>query len=422
MSETTLTKIITNSSDTITTAATIANLLPAKSQSRKYITTALGIATAAVAINDTINTWDQRTHYTISVATGTWYYELIAGWIQKRRWGGDPTNVTIDEENGTTTAGASITETLNFKINNARVHATVISGDNDKKSKRRNVWLDEDIRAKLLITTTSEHAYKHMVEAFTNLTRPAKKEGRLYTHTDYDEWVTMRKLPDRHLDSVILTEGQNERIVNDLERFLKAKDAYTQMGMPWHRGYLFYGEAGTGKTSYATALAAHFHRDVYFLSIANLHKDTSLFRIVNILPANALLIVEDMSAGTGENETKTEGVTVAGLLNTLDGLATPEGLITIITTNHRDKFDPTLLRPGRVDLQEHFSYANADQITRMVKRFAPQGINELHLPETLPQITPAALMENLKKHYDNPTQAVKEITKQLNQTKEKHDI
>ena len=41
-------------------------------------------------------------------------------------------------------------------------------------------------------------------------------------------------------------------------------------------------------------------------------------------------------------------VTLAGLLNALDGVCTASGQLLFLTTNHREHLDPALLRPGRV--------------------------------------------------------------------------
>ena len=43
-------------------------------------------------------------------------------------------------------------------------------------------------------------------------------------------------------------------------------------------------------------------------------------------------------------------VTFSGLLNALDGVRSQEGRILMMTTNHREKRDPALLRPGRADV------------------------------------------------------------------------
>ena len=46
--------------------------------------------------------------------------------------------------------------------------------------------------------------------------------------------------------------------------------------------------------------------------------------------------------------------TLSGLLNTLDGVASQEGRILIMTTNHAEKLDDALIRPGRVDKKLEF--------------------------------------------------------------------
>ncbi len=42
-------------------------------------------------------------------------------------------------------------------------------------------------------------------------------------------------------------------------------------------------------------------------------------------------------------------LTFSGFLNAIDGVRSQEGRIIIMTTNYKEKLDPALLRPGRVD-------------------------------------------------------------------------
>jgi chaperone BCS1 len=37
-------------------------------------------------------------------------------------------------------------------------------------------------------------------------------------------------------------------------------------------------------------------------------------------------------------------------LNAIDGVRTADGRILFMTTNHKEKLDPALLRPGRADI------------------------------------------------------------------------
>lgn len=55
-------------------------------------------------------------------------------------------------------------------------------------------------------------------------------------------------------------------------------------------------------------------------------------------------------------------VSFSGLLNAIDGVASHEGRILIMTTNHRERLDPALIRPGRVDMQIEFGFAGRNTL------------------------------------------------------------
>jgi chaperone BCS1 len=61
------------------------------------------------------------------------------------------------------------------------------------------------------------------------------------------------------------------------------------------------------------------------------------------------------------------------MLNQKTRLFLQEGRILIMTTNHLDKLDPALTRPGRCDLHLHLGLATRTQITTMYKRFYPEA-------------------------------------------------
>lgn len=69
-------------------------------------------------------------------------------------------------------------------------------------------------------------------------------------------------------------------------------------------------------------------------------------------------------------------VTFSGLLNALDGVVAAEERIIFMTTNHVDRLDRALIRPGRVDVKEHFDVASEYQIRSMFLRFY-EGQTEL---------------------------------------------
>lgn len=51
----------------------------------------------------------------------------------------------------------------------------------------------------------------------------------------------------RPLSSVILDEGQSEKLLSDVKEFLASSSWYLERGIPYRRGYLLYGPPGLMK-------------------------------------------------------------------------------------------------------------------------------------------------------------------------------
>jgi mitochondrial chaperone BCS1 len=62
-------------------------------------------------------------------------------------------------------------------------------------------------------------------------------------------------------------------------------------------------------------------------------------------------------------------VTFSGFLNALDGVASGEERIIFLTTNHIDRLDPALIRPGRVDLAPSVDDAVPEQARTLFTNF-----------------------------------------------------
>lgn len=221
-----------------------------------------------------------------------------------------------------------------------------------------------------------------------------KRQGVLsYLYIYDDGWDYVEGYSPRGLASVVLQPGEKEHLVQDVEQFRRSKGRYEQLGIPYHRGYLFYGPPGTGKTSLVSALAAHFALSIYVINLAEFN-DRSLMKAVNQVPANSVLLFEDIdcmrgsqsreepatkSAGNGNSATATKEnapaniVTLSGLLNVLDGFQAPSGVLFAMTTNHVEKLDTALLRPGRIDYKFFLGKASDQQKVDLYRRFFPNA-------------------------------------------------
>jgi mitochondrial chaperone BCS1 len=63
-----------------------------------------------------------------------------------------------------------------------------------------------------------------------------------------------------------------------------------------------------------------------------------------------------------------ESISLSGLLNAIDGVASHEGRVLIMTTNKPESLDEALVRPGRVDMQVAFMNASSAQAGELFHR------------------------------------------------------
>ena len=66
---------------------------------------------------------------------------------------------------------------------------------------------------------------------------------------------------------------------------------------------------------------------------------------------------------------KEDALDLAGLLNVLDGVVDSPGRVVVMTTNHPEKLDPALIRPGRINKRMLLGYLLLPEATRMVEHY-----------------------------------------------------
>ncbi|KAF9091098.1 hypothetical protein BGX23_005490 [Mortierella sp. AD031] len=199
----------------------------------------------------------------------------------------------------------------------------------------------------------------------------------IFAADQYGNWRRTKSRPKRPLDTIVMDPKLKSYIVEDAKEFFASESWYAERGLPFRRGLLLYGSPGTGKTSFIHALAGELGLNIYVVNLSskNLTDDT-LSELVSDTPSRCLLLIEDVDAAFVQRASKdaATGITFSGLLNSVDGVSAQEGRMLCMTTNHLDRLDEALIRPGRVDVRAKFGKATQSQAEELFIKFFPQPV------------------------------------------------
>ncbi|KAL6615664.1 hypothetical protein ACP70R_037934 [Stipagrostis hirtigluma subsp. patula] len=214
-------------------------------------------------------------------------------------------------------------------------------------------------------------AYLPLVMARAEAAALEQRQAKLYSN-EWGKWRPVRLRNASTFATLAMDAALRRAVVDDLDRFLGRKEYYERTGRAWKRGYLIHGPPGTGKSSLVAAISNHLRFDVYDLDLGAVRSNTELRKLLIRMKNRSILLVEDVDCAMAvaprrEAEGDSDGsspaskgnkVTLSGLLNMVDGLWASSGheRILIFTTNHMDRLDPALLRPGRMDMHVHMGY------------------------------------------------------------------
>lgn len=232
------------------------------------------------------------------------------------------------------------------------------------------------------ITLTTLYSQRHIFEDLFTEAHAYAAKGHEGKTTIYNSWGTEWKpfgnpRRKRPLESVVLHEGVKERVVADVEDFISSSSWYNDRGIPYRRGYLLYGPPGTGKSSFIQALAGELDYDIAILNLSERGlTDDRLNHLLTIVPNRTLVLLEDVDAAFSNRREQSDAdgyrganVTFSGLLNALDGVASAEERIIFLTTNHVERLDEALVRPGRVDMTVRLGEVTRYQVACLWDRF-----------------------------------------------------
>lgn len=243
-------------------------------------------------------------------------------------------------------------------------------------------------------------SHKHINDLLQEVTKTktAMDRTKIYTHSYWWQLSGSREI--RKLTSIILPKKQIEKITDQIDFFLQNKDVYTKRSIPYKLNVLFHGPPGTGKTSFILALAGYLKKHVYVINLQSIEDDDKLIYAIINVPKDAVILMEDVDAvdcttdrsiDTDNQQTR---ASLSCLLNILDGVFAHENRILFMTTNHIDKLDPALIRPGRVDIFEKIDLLSQQEIEEFYLRFFTNDKNAKHFATQFTQpVSGAALQQ-----------------------------
>jgi hypothetical protein len=198
-------------------------------------------------------------------------------------------------------------------------------------------------------------------------------------------------------DTLFFTEKPN--ILPLIQKFKDGTLIPKHLPMDSNLGILLYGPPGTGKTGFIAALANFLQQDICMVDMKKVktQKDFNA-ALTNASVYNRILVLEELDCMEGiisrkdtkksekeamnavdsqssmmmmmmannkdllneykkERIAKSDTLDLGYLLRKLDGLESSKGRVIIATTNHPERIDPALLRPGRLGI--HLRLGNA---------------------------------------------------------------
>ena len=282
-------------------------------------------------------------------------------------------------------------DNVNYKIKYYEIDDSIYQGE-----KKRQITIE---CSEFDSNNDNVNAIKKLLSFSKKKSRPELDDNiRIYISNN-NKWEKLNLLKKRSINTVFIK--YKDEILRDINKFMNNKSLYFEKGIKYKRNYLLHGPPGTGKTSLITAIASLYNLDIFMLNLGGNLSDTHLIKLVSKLPERSLLVLEDIDCLFESRESKTN-ISFSTILNIFDGFACKNRLITFMTTNHKDKLDPSLTRPGRIDYILELNYANKRILSEMYySYFNDDNFEDLYSEINNKKISTAAFHKFLFDYRDS---------------------
>eukprot|EP00092_Neocalanus_flemingeri_P053794 GFUD01063294.1.p1 GENE.GFUD01063294.1~~GFUD01063294.1.p1 ORF type:complete len:585 (+),score=121.15 GFUD01063294.1:23-1777(+) len=188
---------------------------------------------------------------------------------------------------------------------------------------------------------------------------------------------------------------QKDTVVTRVNFFVNNQTWYEERGIPYTLGFLFHGEPGCGKTSTIKEIANMTERHIVSVPLKNVKTALELYEVFYAVKINQ------------------KAIPINKRLYVLEDIDCAKMMV--ITTNHPEKLDKALIRPGRVDLKIKFGKSTSKDILDIFNCFygenqLPSGFDNLQCLNG--KWTPAELAQVLISNMNSPEAALEVLCNQ----------
>lgn len=100
-------------------------------------------------------------------------------------------------------------------------------------------------------------------------------------------------------ENIFLSDHIINPLISSIDTFMNSKEFYRVNGIPYKKGYIFYGDPGTGKTSTIFALAKKMQTCIYKVHLNNSNYRNDFISSIRRIKEGSIVVFEDIDTASG---------------------------------------------------------------------------------------------------------------------------